>query len=200
MKTLQFNTTIRVDARDILSEAPYEGEGRLDLSTLLPAATAATLTTRTDDDTGVVTLPADHGLTSGTFDVYWGTTGCRYGMTGTVNVNALALDVGAGDVLPADETPVTVAKQVSIVAPLTGNLLVAIAAHCKKRAHLDFQSSIAASLLALKLAANRAWSWGNDLGVANLLAGVVVATIKASCGDSEAAGDLSIPILYDAVT
>jgi hypothetical protein len=200
MDSLQINTTIRVGTRDIKSEATYEGEGSLNLSTELPAAKAGELTTRTDDNTGVVTLSQGHGLSSGTFDVYWGTTGCRYGMTGTVNANALALDLGAGDVLPAEHTLVTVAKQVTIVAPLTGNLLVAMAVHCKKRGHVDLKSSAPASLLAINLAANRAWTWANDLDVENLLADVTLATIEASCGDSEAAGELSIPILYDAVS
>jgi len=81
-----------------------------------------------------------------------------------------------------------------------GNLAIAMVAHCKRRAHLDFQSAASASLLPLSLAANKAWPWAHDLGFTNPLADQTVAKIMASCGESEGTGDLSVPILYDAVS
>jgi hypothetical protein len=65
---------------------------------------------------------------------------------------------------------------------------------------VDFHSGAGASLLPLELAANRAWPWEDDLGFDNPLADQTVATIAASCGDAADAGNLSIPILYDAVS
>ena len=93
-----------------------------------------------------------------------------------------------------------VAKQVEIVAPLTGSLAVAMIAHCQRRGHVDFQTGAGASLLALSLAANKAWPWANDLGFTNPLAGQTLAKIMASCGESAGTGDLRIPMLYDAVS
>lgn len=74
--------------------------------TLGPAKTGA-LTTRTDANTGVLTMESGHGIGTGNrLDVYWtnadGTKGRRYGMTvGTVSTNSVPIDGGAGDDLPA---------------------------------------------------------------------------------------------------
>lgn len=63
------------------------------------------LTTRTDDDTGVVTVISDsndgHGITtSSTVDVYW-QSGQRIGMSVSAVTNkAVTVDGGAGDALP----------------------------------------------------------------------------------------------------
>ncbi len=74
----------------------------------LAAAKIGALTTRTDDDTGELTMNASHGITTGNrLDVYW-SGGARYGMTvGTVATNQVPIDGGTGDVLPADETAIT---------------------------------------------------------------------------------------------
>jgi len=200
MRSIIIDATYRVGTRDISSSGTYEGEGLLDLSTDLPAGTDAEVLVKTDANTATFTLPGDHELTDGDFDVYWGASSIRYGVPGTIANNVLSLDGGAGDDFPVTKTPVVVAKQVEIVAALTGNLAVAMVGHCKRRAHLDFRSSVGASLLALNLMANKAWGWADDLGFTNPLAGVVVAKILASCGDSAGTGDLSVPLLYDAVS
>ena len=65
----------------------------------LPAAKAGTLSARTDDNTGVVTLAAGHGLEVGdVVDVYWSGSGnYRYGMDVTVvDGNDVTVDGGAG--------------------------------------------------------------------------------------------------------
>ncbi len=72
----------------------------------VPAALPGTLTTRTDANTGVLTMTAGHGLTTGKIDVFWA-TGSRHGMDGTVTVNSIAIDGGAGDDLPDAATAIT---------------------------------------------------------------------------------------------
>lgn len=72
----------------------------------IPAAKAGLLTTRTDDDTGTLTMDPGHGITTGAkLDVYWtnadGTRGSRVDMTvGTVSGNTVPIDLGTGDNLP----------------------------------------------------------------------------------------------------
>lgn len=77
-----------------------------------------TLTTRTDDNTGVATLTAGHNIVStDVVDVYWA-GGVRYGMVATVTVNAVALEGGDGDVLPAQDTVITGVYEQIAVDPL----------------------------------------------------------------------------------
>ena len=77
-----------------------------------PHSIAGTLTTRTDDDTGVLTLTSGHGVMTGNeVDVYWGEDGehSRLEMTvGTVSGTTVPIDGGTGDNLPATSTAVHV--------------------------------------------------------------------------------------------
>ena len=81
----------------------------------LPTARAGTLSTRTDDDTGVLTVASGHGITTAdTVDVYW-SGGVRYGMTVTATAaTTIDINLGAGDVLPAQDTAITVCEQTEI--------------------------------------------------------------------------------------
>jgi hypothetical protein len=87
----------------------YEG-----VDPLLPAAKVGTLT-RSDANTGTLTMAAGHGFTTGQrLDVFWldPTTGqqkCQHKCTvGSVSGNAVPIDLGVGDDLPAAaNTPVT---------------------------------------------------------------------------------------------
>lgn len=95
----------------------------------LPAGKAGTLSTRTDDDTGVITAAA-HGLVVGDkVSVFW-TGGRRYNMTvsavagNDVTVGTGAGEVGAGTVFPVVTTPVVITKEVQITISLDGDLLV----------------------------------------------------------------------------
>lgn len=84
----------------------------------MDAQNVGSLTTRTDDNTGVATLTAGHNIVSAdVVDVYWA-GGVRYGMVATVTVNAVALEGGAGDVLPAQDTVITGVYEQIAVDPL----------------------------------------------------------------------------------
>jgi len=122
----------------------------------LPATAAAksgTLTTRTDDDTGVATLATGHAITTGmVVDVYW-TGGVRYGMDATVSGLAVTVDGGAGDNLPAQDDPVTVVEQIEInPLNLDGDNAQMVAvmyrnpASATAKAHIDLQDSGSATI------------------------------------------------------
>jgi len=83
-----------------------------------PHSVAGTLTTRTDDDTGTLTLSTGHGVMTGnTVDVFWNDgANSRTGMTaGTVSGNSVPIDGGSGDVLPAATTAVNVVNQSAVL-------------------------------------------------------------------------------------
>lgn len=76
----------------------------------VPAGQDGTLSTRTDANTGVVTMAASgHGIITGQrVDVYW-EGGSRYGMTvGTVSGVTVPIDLGGGDNLPVATTAVII--------------------------------------------------------------------------------------------
>jgi len=175
-------------------------EGGLANQVDLAAGVAGTLSTRTDDDTGEVTLTEGHGITDGDkVDVYF-SGGIRYGMTvGTVVGNVVPVDLGAGDNLPADDAAVVVCKQTVINIDFDGDDAELVAAHCTKRAHLSFLDSGDAVLKAQELVSGEPWFWAADSGIANPLTGNAIDEIRASNGET-AAAVLKIAALVDNVT
>lgn len=89
----------------------------------LETAQAGSLSTRTDNDTGTVTMGSGgHTITTGeVVDVYW-SGGVRYGMTvGTVSGTSVPIDAGNGDNLPTQDTAVTVVVQTSLNVAIDGD-------------------------------------------------------------------------------
>ena len=141
----------------------------------LAAARVGTLTTRTDNDTGVATLSTGHGIvTNDVVDVYWA-GGVRYGMDATVATNAVTIDGGSGDNLPAQGTAVTVTKQVDVEINFDGDDAQVVAVFYDNpddtgaKAHLDLQDSGDASIEEIDLVHNTAN--GADAGIYDIANG-----------------------------
>jgi hypothetical protein len=200
MPIKRISTTLSIGGVSISGRTDRTGEGQLGQEVTLPAGKAGTLTTRTDDNTGVATLATGHGIvTSDKVDVFWA-DGVRYGMTANVTGDAVTVDGGAGDVLPAATTPVVVTKEVEINADFDGDDALIVAAMSTKRAHLQFVAADNSILFAIELAnANEPWTWVSGQGIANPLTGDAVDRIVASNGDSGGVGTLTFACLYDSV-
>lgn len=148
-------------------------------SPALEAAQAGTLSTRTDEDEGILTLGADHGIqTADVIDLYWtvaGVDGRRYNVVvGTVAGTNVPFSGGSGDDLPVQDTAITAQKQLVIDTDFDGDKLEAIGALCGKRGHVSFYESGAVLALAVDLAAGEPWYWLSDGPFANPLAGKVI--------------------------
>jgi hypothetical protein len=106
---------------------------------MIDAAKSGTLSTRTDNDTGIATLSAGHGITTGSkVDVYW-TGGKRYGVTvGTVSGNSVPLDLGSGNNYPSQSTAITVCLRIVEPFLVDGDDVVNAAITCSNRATVLF--------------------------------------------------------------
>ncbi len=123
-------------------------ESALAYTKVVPALVAAqtgTLTTRTDDDTGVATLSTGHGIESAdVVDVYFA-EGVRYGMDATVATNAVTLDGGTGTAFPTQDDAVTVVLQLDWEIDFDGDDAQIIGVFYRNPsdtgalAHVDFQ-------------------------------------------------------------
>lgn len=153
----------------------------------VPKAWAGQLTTRTDANTGVVTMtdPA-HAIPNGSkVMVYWEDDvvshlpGRRRFMSVTAVAGALvSLDLGAGDNFPTVLTNVIVCKmeQVNVVAigaDVVGLTAAAGGAECS----FVFHDGAAAELLYIPLVAQDCYVYTSEMGIANPLAGVTTATV-----------------------
>lgn len=178
-------------------QASRTGDGQVSHEVSLEAGSSGTLTTRTDDNTGIATVSAGHGLIQNDkVNVFW-SGGARYRMDVTnVSGNAITIDGGDGDVLPAQDTAVTLAKLAEINTDWDGDDAQIVAVVCDKAARCDFRSSAPATIKGLDLGANESWSWIADSGTTNPLTGSPVDQIDASVTGT-VAGTLKVGVLYD---
>jgi len=162
----------------------------------LPAAEAGTLSTRTTDTTGILTI-TDTALEIGdVIDIYWD-GGMRYDVdVDNVAGTAVTFSGGDGDNLPTQDDPITAAEQVTIETVFDGANLVAIGALCTQRGHLSFQESDVTEL-SVELTASEPWSWVDGQQITNPLVATVVGAVKATQASSSATATLNMGILYD---
>jgi len=184
---LTFNTVLTVEAE---FAPPWSVE--------LPAAKTGQLTTRTDNDTGVLTMAGGHGITTGArLDVYW-SGGSRRGMTvGTVSGNTVPIDGGAGDALPANMTSITAMVPSEEVLAVPGNNAQAVAVNCPVGGTVVFATSGNTEIFAsVRTSANptevRVFSEGT-----NVFAGQTVAKVFLSHGSSAGASTLTGAVMYN---
>lgn len=201
MFTASVRTVLNVGGMNFQgADAVRSASGQISQQPNLPAAKSGTLTGRTDNDTGVATLAGGHGIIStDKVDVYW-TGGRRYGMTATVAVNAVSVDGGTGDNLPAQDTPVTVVKPTPIDLDFVGDKLKAIGAYCEKRGILQLLDGSDGVQLAVTLEPMVPYVWIADNGVANPIAGDTIAKALMSQSDAGATPAMSLGILYDSAS
>jgi hypothetical protein len=207
------NITIGVSGAggNISQQFSRTADGGILRNVAIPAAKAGQLTTRTDNDTGTLTMGAGHGITTGQIvDIYWnvgGVPGRRYGVTvGTVSGNSVPIDLGSGDNLPANNSAVTVSPQITVVIDIDGDNLALVSF----KQHYDDNSVSGASHLDLLDASNaQVVSGGLDLnanevrlfdifgGATNVFTGNIITKLKASNRSSTAAAVLQVLGLQD---
>lgn len=170
----------------------------------LPVAWPLSAWVKTDADTAAGNLPAGHGQTSGTYDVYW-TGGKLIGATGTVTGDALALDLGTGDAYPASgNTTVKVCKQVSVNAAIDGDAIAILAVSLEyvdpnstAVGYIDLKDAGAASIEAINLAANAPLTYDIAGGATNVFTGNPITVAKCSHNNTSYAATLKLLSLED---
>jgi len=162
----------------------------------LPKAEAGTLSARTTDTTGTLTIVGTTLITGDAIDIYWA-GGRRYDVTvGVVSGDSVPFSGGAGDVLPIQGAAITAAKQVAVVTSFDGSKLVAIGAKLGERGHLSLLQA-GATALSVDLVKNETWFWLDGQQITNPLAGVAVDGLSVTDSSSAADAVLDFGVLYD---
>lgn len=170
----------------------------VDTEPTVPAAKAGTLTTRTDNDTGVLTMASGHGfLTNDKVDVFW-EGGSRRNMTATVATNAVTVDGGAGDNLPAASTVVTAMKPVERDLAFNGSDVVAVGVYCPVSGWVVFLDGSDAVVHDYQIlptgGTSRMWAEGG--AGTNPLDGELVAKVLFSHADATQARTMKAAVAY----
>jgi len=149
----------------------------------LPAGVAATLTTRTDANTGILTVLTGHGITDAhTVTLFW-TGGVRRGLTVTATTaTTISIDVGAGTDLPAVSTAGVVCREVVTSLGHIGDDLEIFSIYSANRLMANIRDAGPATLLALDITAKESWAYISNFSGTNPFAGVTLVTAVLANG------------------
>ena len=169
----------------------------------MAVAKIGSLTTRTNNTDGELTMNAGHGIATGNrLDLYWtvgGVKGSRRGVVvGTVATNQVPITGGSGDNLPADESPITAQVPVEKPFSVVGNNVAGLAVYSDKGGQVvivDGADVELASFVILADAWARQWWPGN--GEANPLSGDTATHVFFSHGSSAGTSVMRIAAIVD---
>ena len=145
------------------------------------AADIGSLSTRTDNTTGTLTMTAGHGIiTADRIDIYW-TGGSRQGVTvGTVATNSVPFSGGAGDNLPIATTAVVAKVAQNEEFLFTGANAQSIFFYAVNRSIVVLTTSVPANVLVMVIPAGGIYAWYNGNGVTNPVTGSAIARCYVS--------------------
>lgn len=155
-------------------------------ATLAPAKTG-TLTTRTNNSDGTLTMTAGHGfLTGQRLDLYW-TGGSRRGVViGTVSVNSVPISGGSGDNLPNSATAITGMVPTSFPFSFTGDDLLVLAFYSGAIGMMTIVDDADSEILNWYNEGETVREWDTYNGEDNPVAGDVPFSVYLSHGNSTA--------------
>jgi len=165
-----------------------ENSGSIGLKDTLNTAKAGTLSTRTDNNTGTLTLGSGHGITDGQIiDVYWSGGVQRTVTVGTVSGTSVPIDGGIGDNLPTATTAITACVQKAINLAIDGDnadliavILETTDTSLRTAANVQFLDAAADVIAEIDLVANVPQVWDIEGGSANPFTGDPITNLKAS--------------------
>jgi len=180
--------------------------GAIGLEETVNSTKTGTLSTRTDNTTGTLTMTGGHGITTGqTIDLYW-SGGVRYGVTvGTVATNSVPVSAGAGDNLPTATTAITAVVQQSVNLAIDGDETDILAiifettdTSIRTAAHIQFRDAAADEIAEIDFVTNVPQVWDIAGGSANPFTGDPITNLKVSQANSATAATLKIIGVQDA--
>lgn len=206
MPKLTSTLNANVYGRQFTEDQSVTGDNGWDIGPVtLDAAKAATLSLRSDDDTGELTFAdAAHGFLAGDkLDIYWSVSGGGVHRTAVVGVVAGAvvpIDTGVGDVLPPQGTAVTVSKQRDEGAqaiPVANIVGVGMNAPIAATTFI-FRNAANAEVLVVVLPAGQSYIWTTESGIANpFLAASTLAKVSISQGGTAQTQPTAAAVVYN---
>lgn len=147
MPTLHYDTLLTGLGSSIGGRTSRTNDMGFTAEIAVPAGKAGTLSTRTDNETGTLTLGSGHGITTGaTIDLFWD-GGARYTITvGTVSGTSVPIgadNAGTGDNLPTQATAIVASTRTSFAVPITCDEVDLIAVELAYDATADFNKGFA---------------------------------------------------------
>lgn len=201
MSTISKTTTVIKSSRTYSSPTTITSTGEIEQITNTGTAKTGTLTTRTDNTSGTLTMSSGHGIQTGDkIDIYW-SGGKRYNVTvGTVSTNSVPISSGSGDNLPVATTTLTAMVATALTFGLDGDEAEAIlcASSPGIRATISFFATSTLELAVnLDASNNYVYFWDEPSGITNPVAGDAITSVKITHESSTTAAVVEAYALYN---
>jgi hypothetical protein len=198
--TIRLTATLAGETATVNETRTEDGVGGITPST--PAATAGELTTRSSHTNGVITA-TDHGIVTGNkVIVTWtevdGTLRNRYNMDATVSGTAVTVDGGTGTNLPALNSDINIALQVTYNITFDFDAMDTFIVTTNIRGVVAFIDATDTEKCVIDMAANKAAIWMKDAGFPAPMSGDPITYCLVGAGDDSDTFDPVILALYDA--
>lgn len=184
--------SLRIGGRDLggVSEVNVATENATGVT--IPAGKTGTLSTRTDNETGTLTMAEGHGITTGqVIDLYWDGGLRRAVLVGTVATNSVPIGAdngGKGDNLPAQGTAIVACVRQIVDLDVDGDTVVMAGADVSIgcRASIEFEQDDGTSIHALDLegTSSEKGIWTQVPGATNVFEGAAIGRVAVSNGTS----------------
>ena len=209
MATLNYSLAVTGLGGVISQQLTREEDGGITMDVAAPKGYAGTLSTRTDNETGTLTLSTGHAITTGMIiDLYW-SGGKRTGITvGTVSVNSVPIgadNAGAGNNLPTEATAIVASQRVPFNIAIDGDNLSLIGLQMKytsagetAESRAIFVDAADDVIATLDLTANEARVYDIEAGDTNVFTGDPITDAYVSNASSSYDATLKILGLQDA--
>jgi hypothetical protein len=204
MPTNTKNAQYSIGGISIQSLISRTGEGQLSVvsDTPLVAGNAGTLSTRTSDTAGTMTLSGHDISTGDNIDIFWtdanGDLQVAYDATvGTVAGDSVPFTGASGVVLPAQDYAVIADERVIATIAFDGDDATMFVGWSDRNSHMEFLDSGTLNIHNQTVVAGEAFDWTGS--GSNPLTGNAVATIAWSNGDSSNTATMKFAVQTDAV-
>lgn len=184
LTSMTFNTTISSGSTTTIGTQTVEGESSVRANPTVAAAKTGTLTTRTTDTTGTLTMESGHGIITGqVFDLYWSGGKCHTVTAGIVSGTSVPIaSVGGGDVLPAAATAVTAGIRNEAVFNVVGNNMKGLLLKTGDYAGYIILADGSSNHHVAYVTTTTPYHWNDQTGVTNPIAGDTLTKVIFSHG------------------
>ena len=180
-EVLNITVTGRIDGETNTQSIAVSADNSLKSSPSVTGAKTGTLTTRTDANTGVLTMSGGHGLLDADkVDLFW-SGGQRRNMTvGTVATNSVPIDGGSGDDLPTAATAITAKVPQEEAFTVDGDNVTGLTAYSPKQGYIVLCEADDTPVKTIEFDAAGGYNWGSGMEGSNPLAGGSITKVKYS--------------------
>jgi hypothetical protein len=182
---MTINTGLTIPGQAVSGTETVEVDGSINEQPVLPAAVAGTLTTRTSDTAGIITVVDGDAYTIGdTVGVWWAAGVAVTGDVTAQDATTVTIDTFTGDALPVQDTAIVLATlpETAIVNDKTveGDAVVAMSVKAANGGPLSvrFVDAVAAAIKIVDLPANGCWVGHDANGTLDAFAGDVITEVE----------------------